>query len=272
VLAAALLVPLAAGALYGRLGAPGLPDQPIQARAPDPATPGMAQIRAMVDGLEQRLRADGSKVEDWIMLGRSRLVLGDAPAAAEALRTARRLAPERPAIAVALGEALIAAAGGVVTPEAVAQLDGLKAGDDPRPAFYLALADLQAGDPHKAIAGWRELLATSPPEAPWRAQVEQALRRAAQDLGIDAEPLLAGSRGRGADPILPEEIRPLVEALEQRLRATGGDVEGWRRLGDARRLLGEGAAARDAYGRALAMMKPEDPDYAVLKRMVEIGG
>lgn len=273
VLAVAVLVPLAAGALYGKLGTPGLPDQPIVARAPDPGTPGMAQIRAMVDGLEQRLRADGSKVEDWIMLGRSRLVLGDAPAAAEALRNARKLSPDRSDVAVALGEALIAAAGGVVTPEARAQLEGIVAGDDPRPAFYLALADLQAGDAHKAIAGWRALLATSPADAPWRGQIEQALRRAAQELGIDAEPLLAGARGRAADPIAPEQIRPLVETLEQRLRATGGDAEGWRRLGDARRLLGESEAAREAYGRALAMMKPEDPDYPALKLALDrLGG
>ncbi len=49
-----------------------------------------AAIRGMVDGLAARLRDEGGGLADWERLIRSRLVLGDRPAAREALTLARR--------------------------------------------------------------------------------------------------------------------------------------------------------------------------------------
>jgi cytochrome c-type biogenesis protein CcmH len=273
VLATALAVPLAGAALYATLGRPGLPDQPLAARAAPEDAPELAQIRAMVQGLEDRLKGAPEDLDGWLMLARSRLVLGEPGAAAEALRAARARAPDRPDIAVALAEALTAAAAGVVTPEARGLLAGLESEDDPRPGFYLGLAAFQEGDAHGALVRWRRLLVEAPADAPWRPRVEQAVRRAAEALGIDPEPVLAEARGRPPEPGLSAEaIRPLVESLEERLRATGGDAEGWRRLGDARRLLNEPAAAREAYGRALALLAPDHPDYARVKALVDRSG
>lgn len=48
-----------------------------------------AMIRGMVDGLEQKLRANPRDPEGWVRLMRARMVLGDRTAAATALRNAR---------------------------------------------------------------------------------------------------------------------------------------------------------------------------------------
>jgi len=62
-----------------------------QAEATAPrATPGPAEIRAMVDGLAQRLAADGSDFDSWLRLVRSYVVLGEGDKAREAAANARR--------------------------------------------------------------------------------------------------------------------------------------------------------------------------------------
>lgn len=48
-----------------------------------------AMIRGMVDGLEEKLRANPRDAEGWVRLMRARMVLGDRTAAATALRNAR---------------------------------------------------------------------------------------------------------------------------------------------------------------------------------------
>ena len=59
-----------------------------------------AAIRAMVDGLAERLKAGGGTLPEWTRLIRSQTVLGDKPAARDSLATAReRLALDVPALA-----------------------------------------------------------------------------------------------------------------------------------------------------------------------------
>ena len=63
-----------------------------------PALPNAAQIAAMVDGLDAKLKAQGGSVDDWTQLVRSRLVQGreaDAQAAYDAARKAYPLAQDR---------------------------------------------------------------------------------------------------------------------------------------------------------------------------------
>ena len=57
-------------------------------------------IKAMVDGLAERLGAGGGNLPEWSRLIRARTVLGDKPAALQALKTAReRLADDKDALA-----------------------------------------------------------------------------------------------------------------------------------------------------------------------------
>jgi cytochrome c-type biogenesis protein CcmH len=66
--------------------------------APASDEPGQAQIDAMVDGLDARLKAQGGTVDEWTQLVRSRMVQGrmdDAQAAYDAARKAHPDAAER---------------------------------------------------------------------------------------------------------------------------------------------------------------------------------
>jgi cytochrome c-type biogenesis protein CcmH len=276
----AVLVPVLTLGLYLRLGAPGLPDRPLAARQQELAQSNVPEVREMVARLEARLEDKPDDLEGWLMLGRSKSVLGDEPAAVAAYRKAQVLAPDHPAVLTGLGQSLSAVAGGVVTPEAQTLFERAQSAgtDDPRAGFYLGLAAAQAGDNHRALDLWRQLLAGAPADAPWRPQVEEAVRPAARDLGIDAEAVL-GQVARPAAPAGPtqadldavarmspeqqaEFIRGMVGRLEARLAADGSDVEGWRRLGQARLVLGEREQARAAYERGLTR---HPQDVALLK-------
>lgn len=304
----ALLLPLLTSALYLRLGTPTLPDRPLASRGDELEQDATPQIREMVAGLETRLAAAPDDLGGWLMLGRSKGVLGDAPGAVAALRRAQELAPEDPRVLVDLGEALVSASGGMVTPEASGLFErhrgkvGVAAGDDPRPGYYLGLAAAQAGDNRAAVDLWRGLLASAPADADWRPRVEEAVRAAARDLGLDPATVLAQAPGTAAPrpelprPELPRPevprpagptaadaeavrqmspedqaafIRGMVDRLEAKLAADGSDVEGWRRLAQARVVLGEREEAGRVYDQALAL-HPAEPGllkaYAALLR------
>ena len=69
----------------------------------------------------------------------------------------------------ALGEALVAAANGVVSDEALTAFQKAVAADphEPKANYFLGLADEQAGRREAAVAKWRALLDSAPPDAPW---------------------------------------------------------------------------------------------------------
>lgn len=275
VMLAALGVPLLTLGVYLDLGAPGLPDQPLAARQDRlQQEPGRPEIERMVAQLEARLATAPDDLEGWLMLGRSRSVLGDAPAAVEAYRRAQSLAGDDPRVLAGLGEALVANAGGVVTPEArnlFTRLTALQP-DEPRAMFFLGWADAQAGDYHAALERWRGLLATLPADTPWRPNVEESVRTAARELGLEPEAVLAQIPPPPQQPgqadldriaaMSPDErnelIRSMVGTLAARLEADGSDVEGWRRLAQAYEALGEAGQVRATYEKALAL-HPDDP-------------
>ncbi len=283
VLAVAFLVPILAATLYGAIGRPDLPDQPLASREELPGqTPAQPDVQQMVAGLEAKLAGAPDDLEGWLMLGRSRAVLGDVPGSAEAFRKARQLAPDDARGVGGLAEALTAMAGGTVTPEAKGLL--IKLGEieprDPRAAFYLGWADFQAGQHQSALDRWRQLLADTPADAPWRSQVIEAVQTAAQQLGVDPGTVVAGAPTppapsapstapqpsaedmANAAAMAPEDrmamIRSMVEKLQTRMDADGGDVEGWLRLAQSRMVLGEPDRAKATFEQALAQ-HPEEP-------------
>lgn len=69
--------------------APVLDQQTMEQAANMSAEDRQAMIRSMVDGLEEKLKADGSDLDGWLRLIRARAVLGDADKAAVAFTTAK---------------------------------------------------------------------------------------------------------------------------------------------------------------------------------------
>lgn len=276
---AAVLVPALAVALYAQLGEPRLPDQPLASRTDrEPNGPGGPDVGQIVAQLEARLAESPGDLEGWLMLGRSRGVLGDAQSSLDAYRRAQALAGDDPRVLGALGESLVVAGGGVVTPEAKDLFHRLaeRSADDPRPAFYLGLADSQAGDYQKALERWQALLAAAPADAPWRERVAEAVRGAAVELKLDPEAVLAQTPSAPAPAALPQPseedmaraaamspeqqqalIRNMVDRLQARMDADGSDVEGWLRLAQARIVLGELDRARTAFEQGLRLHPDE---------------
>ena len=152
-----------------------------------------------------------------------------------------RILGEDPLRRAAYGEALVAAAGGVVTDEARQAFDRAVAeqSGQPQARYYLALAAEQDGKKADAIKDYQSLLADSPPDAPWRSVVNARL------AALKGEPAPATDAAA-----IPEAQRPMIEGmvskLATRLASNGGGVDEWSRLIRAYTVLHEADKAKAA--------------------------
>ncbi len=249
----ALAVPGIALGLYATTGAPELPDQPYAAR-------GDIAERAEMDGLlgelALRLEADPNRIEGWLLLARARLKVGDAKGAADAFARARTLAPDSGEIASEYAEALIHAANGAVSDEARAALAFANTKDprDAKALFYLGHDALTRGKHAEAIQHWVNLIALSPRDAPWiadlSARIAEAARAGKIDLAAVKPTLMPAEQPAGPSR---EEIRAMVDGLAARLDENPDDLAGWRMLARSWRVLGETAKADEAEARVKAL-------------------
>jgi cytochrome c-type biogenesis protein CcmH len=291
-------VPAVALAVYMNKGNPTLPNRPYADRADErlaaqqaregEATPssdgqtgqheGMGE---MVARLEERLRDNPRDLEGWVLLGRSYLVTRDYPKAAEALRQAVGLSQGDARTLAAYGEALTMAAGGSVTPDALAAFESARERmpGEPRARFYIGLAASQRDDHESALRTWVSLEADTPAGAGWESLLKSHIERVAGESGVDVAalrlaertkrpmpemradtPSSSGSRGPTQDQVAaardmsPEDrqamIRGMVDGLAARLEENPDDVDGWMRLGRSYGVLQNPEAALKAFARA----------------------
>lgn len=279
VLAAILAVAMTAAALalYVNLGSPGLPNQPFAQRPSAPAeSPLVAQARARLTTIEERVAAEPEDPDGWRDLGVLRLTVGEDAGAVEALAQAMTLSGGRSDIASAYGEALTRAAEGMVTPEAQRIFQKVLSEDagEPRAQFFIALASYQSGRREMALEQWSALAKDAPAGAPWLPAVTEHIRRTASEVGADIADYLPDrldltQQGptnediAAAANLSPEErqdmIRSMVERLSSRLEDEPEDVEGWRRLAQSYEVLGRPTRAAEAYTKALAL-EPNHPE------------
>jgi cytochrome c-type biogenesis protein CcmH len=268
-LAVAVLVPLASVWLYAVIGFPEAPDVPFAEREGPAGMP--AEMDAAVAGLAARLEENPNDFEGGFMLGRSYGVMERYDDAAAAMAQAAALEPENIDALVAYGEALVFAADGLVTPLAALQFEIILALDPGNVAgqLYHGTAQLQAGDGTGAFATWSVLAVNSPPDAPWLPSVMQRLEVLADKLDLalpeveivtaPPDPSVEGMAAAAEMP--PDEqavqIETMVARLESRLAEEPGDAEGWKRLGRVKQVLGNLAASRAAYEKAVELL-PED--------------
>ena len=262
----AAVVPAAGLAVYSVVGSPAAID-PERAVAATTATPGQhdrAELSAAADQLKARLDREPGHVEGWVLLARSFASLERFADARDAYTHAIALAPDQPSLHAELGEVLVGAAGGKVTPGAEAEFT--KAGNDPRARFYEAEAALQRGDQPAAVTALKALLADAPSEAPWRKVVKQRLAEIAPGEAPTGAPGATASQSPSTSPgptaqdvaaaqaMSPEErqamIRNMVDRLAARLEQNPNDKEGWTRLAHAYDVLGETEKAGAARAHA----------------------
>ena len=265
----------------------GSPDVPSQfAEIPPIAeAPGQApEVGVAVEELVARLREQPDNLDGWLLLGRSYIVLGRHSEAVRAYREAAGLAPGDASVQSRLGESMVMAAEGFVTPSA-REVFEVALGIEPRdPAarYYLALAAAQDGRLQAAFDGWRALASDGPADAPWLGDVRERLVGLAAELGLDPEEALAGlpagptpvqTAARGptqedmaaAAEMSPAErqamIRGMVERLAARLEQDPDDAQGWARLAQSYEVLGEPEKAAEARARGdtAASAPPPEP-------------
>ena len=255
--AAVLAVPLVSWGLYGQIGSPDLPSQPLGERlAKNPAD---SSVDELVARAEAHLAANPSDGRGWDVLAPVYLRMGRFSDAVTAYRNAIRLDGSSAARQAGLGEAITNAAGGIVSAdaqdafEAALKFDpaNLKAG------FYLAMALAQEGRNQDAAAGWQKLLAGLPADSPWRGAVEQALAHAGRRMA-DAGDKANGpteSEMEAASSMSPQDrsamIETMVAGLDERLRQNPRDAEGWMKLVRSYVVLGKTDQARDALKRGI---------------------
>jgi cytochrome c-type biogenesis protein CcmH len=272
---ALVLLPLGAAGLYLMLGSPGVPGQPQAARRDLPAE--QRSITELVARVEAHLEQNAEDGRGWELLGPVYMRLGRFDDAVKARRNTLRLLGVTAEREADLGEALTAAANGIVTAEAKQAFEralGLNAADF-RARYFLGLAAEQDGHPSKAVEVWKDLLASAPTDAPWASFVREQLQRLDPSaVPPSSSPTIGGPSAddiAAASELSLEQrlamVRGMVERLAERLKKDSSDVEGWLRLVRAYMVLGEADKARSAAADARRALAGE-PEK--LRRMDEV--
>ena len=243
-------LPVVAIGLYGALGSPGLPDFPLAQRSRAPA--GTQSLENLIAQVEQHLEKNPTDGRGWSVIAPVYGRLGRLDDAVRAFRNSITYNGESAARRADLGEALAAAAGGVVTAEAKAEFERAVAlnAEEVKARYFLGLAAEQDGRVADAASIWRAMLEKAPSNAPWRPLVQDALVR------VGGSPVPAPSNDAVAAAKNMSEtdrnamIHSMVERLATRLKQNGDDVEGWLRLVRAYMVLGDADKAKAALSDA----------------------
>ena len=265
-LAALLLLPVGAGALYLTLGSPDLPAQSQAARRELP--PEQRSIADLVARVEAHLESNPEDGRGWEVVGPVYMRLGRYDDAVKARRNALRLLESTAVREADLGEALTGAANGIVTAEAKARVRSRARVSIPaisaRDIFPVWPPSRTGGRKMRRRSGagfWRA-------RPPTRAGSDLCARRCCASI---RPPTLPPSRPNAASPdaapgapsaadvaaasqMSPEQrdtmVRGMVARLAERLKQDGSDVEGWLRLLRAYMVLGDKEQARASAGEA----------------------
>jgi cytochrome c-type biogenesis protein CcmH len=215
-------------------------------------------IAAAVAAVEKRLIEKPDDGKGWAVIAPVYMRLERYADATHAYAEALRLLGEDPLRRAAYGEALVAAAGGVVTDEAREAFDRAltEQPGQPQARFYVALAAEQDGKKADAARDYQSLIADSPPNAPWLSIANARLSA----LKGEAPPAEAAA--------IPEAQRPMIEGmvnrLATRLASNGGSVDEWSRLVRAYAVLHEADKAKAALADARKALAPDPNAVASL--------
>ncbi len=274
-----------AGVLYLSLGAPGYPDLPIAGRLADaeaeymnrpqqddleakagPFTPPADVNKTALDLIDKLRTAVAGRPDDLqgqTLLAQNEAKLGNYAGARKAQAQVIRLKGDTATAQdySALGELMVYAAHGLVTPEAEAAFADAVRRDPAEGSarFYLGLMAAQVGRPDRTFSLWKPLLDEGPEDAPWIAAIRARIQDVADAAGIA---YTAPATGKGpsagdmanAAQMSPEDRQKMIEGmvggLETRLMAEGGTIEDWTKLINALGVLKASDRAKAAFAKA----------------------
>lgn len=166
----AIMLGLTGYLLVGQPGAAGVPVRPLDTAEP-------AGFGEEMEAPRQGMTGNGGDSASMLAIADGMMRTNRFRSAAMILDAATRREPRNIDLWVAYGNALIAHDGGVMTPAAAMAFD--KAADidpsHPAPPFFAGLALAQGGDIDGARVIWQQLLARTPPDAPWRTDLTNRL-------------------------------------------------------------------------------------------------
>jgi cytochrome c-type biogenesis protein CcmH len=286
-MAAVLVLPLGASIIYLSLGSPNF--VPVTTSTARDASALPAGIEKTVAEVEAYLKNNPANGRGWEVLAPVYLRLGRFDDAVEARRKALELLGPTAARLGDLGEAIVMASNGAVTPEAKSLFEraGATDPDDVMAEYYLGLSAKQEGRRDEALKRWTALVSKAREGAPWLPLVKNALARidekaptfvlppssagiappasdVAGPAGAKAPSLTIAPPGPNASQVAAasqmspternEMIEGMVSRLAQRMAENGSDVDGWLRLIRAYSVLGERDKALGAAASARAAL------------------
>ena len=266
--------------------------QATQNATPSPSAAASQQptVDSVIAKLEAKLKADPNDAEGWRMLGWSYFQTERYAEAATALSHATKLDGKTAETYSFLGESLVLASkeeGHIPRDAQVAFDQALKLDPkDARARYFKGVAVDMAGEHHRAIDLWFDLLKDTPADAPYADDVRGVIRKVGEKNKIDVEKRLAEARFAapaggmltsgatkaiggipGPDPSqmqaaakLPAGqqdamVRGMVDGLETKLKANPANADGWIMLMRSRMQLGEPAKAGQALQAGLTAFR-----------------
>lgn len=170
-IAAALVLGIAGYALQGSPGLSGAPKEPAEEVGNDSS--------AMVDARGKVSDSGIPPSDRWVVIADGLARNGRYADAAEVLRGAVEANPGNSEGWLAMGNALVAHADGMLTPAALYAFRRAARADPgaPGPPFFLGLAFARSGRYADARQIWADLLARAPQDAPWRTPLADQLAK-----------------------------------------------------------------------------------------------
>lgn len=315
-LAAVGLSVIAAAGVYAWRGAPLYADRPLALRQAEaarlraerpaqavleaaweasPERPALPQPDAEFATLMERLReAVATRPDDPAglrLLAENEARLGRYAAAAAAQGRLVAVLPESTPAAEQIAERvrhaqfMIAAASGVVSPEAEAELERILRLDPGNgfARFFVGVMFDQTGRPDLTFQLWRRLLDDSAPDDPWVPDLRASLETLAAVAGVRYTlPPAAGSRGPTFDDVeaaaalepeaRAEMIGGMVEGLAARLGTQGGPAQDWARLLQALGVLGQTTRARAIWAEARTVFADDAAGLSMIDAAARAAG
>jgi cytochrome c-type biogenesis protein CcmH len=276
--------PLGAILFYLGHGSPTQPDQPFAAREARNVASQTQQQQNLIQAttrMVEHLQSNPDDLRGWTLLARSYLSNGRYADAASAFSVAYQLSDGEPDLAVDYAEALSLVENSVVTEEAhtifmkVLENDNTNA----KARYYLGIFEAQQGNVLSALQIWVDLLTLSQRDEPWLPIVKEKIDKAAKELGISAANIKptpealaiavgiqkAYEKAQAEKATIPgptnadvkaalkmtkrdrnKMIRSMVDRLAAKMSENPNDKDGWVRLEQAYRVIGETALANEA--------------------------
>ena len=262
--AAIVLLPLGAAVTYLSLGSPNLVPVSMNAESGGQQLP--EGIEQTVAEVEKYLEANPKNGRGWELLAPVYLRLGRFDDAVTARRNALEIFGPDAARLGDLGEAIIMASNGVVTPEAKGLFERANVADpdDVMAQYYLGLSAKQEGRRDEALKRWTALVSGAREGAEWLPLVKNAIAR----VDEKSPPVVAAAPPAAAAVAPPEHngdaIEAMVARLAERLKKDGSDVPGWIQLVRSYRVLGKADKAKAAIADAHAALAS---DQEALQRL-----